>query len=80
VPNDNFTGSYQDMWVNCFNWIVKADETGGARQFFSMLAPCQFSGFHGGAEEILAELSGFTEVNNVAAFSVRPAVMLVQAR
>jgi hypothetical protein len=23
----NFTGSYQDMWVNCFNWIVKADET-----------------------------------------------------
>lgn len=27
VPNDKFTGSYQDMWVDCFNWIVEADET-----------------------------------------------------
>ena len=26
VPNDKFTGSYQDVWVNCFNWIVTADE------------------------------------------------------
>ena len=27
VPNDKFAGSYQDMWVRCFNWIVTADET-----------------------------------------------------
>jgi hypothetical protein len=27
VPNDKFTGSYQDMWVECFNWVVTADET-----------------------------------------------------
>jgi hypothetical protein len=27
VPNDKFTGDYQDMWVACFNWIVAADET-----------------------------------------------------
>jgi hypothetical protein len=27
VPNDNFAGTYQDMWVKCFNWIVSADET-----------------------------------------------------
>jgi hypothetical protein len=27
VPNDKFTGSYEDMWVACFNWIVTADET-----------------------------------------------------
>ena len=27
VPSDKFTGSYQDMWVACFNWIVTADET-----------------------------------------------------
>lgn len=27
VPNDKFTGDYQDMWVACFNWIVTADET-----------------------------------------------------
>jgi hypothetical protein len=25
VPNDQFVGSYQDMWVNCFNWLVDAD-------------------------------------------------------
>jgi hypothetical protein len=27
VPNDRFTGDYQDMWVECFNWVVTADET-----------------------------------------------------
>jgi hypothetical protein len=27
VPNDKFTGSYQDMWVECFNSVVRADET-----------------------------------------------------
>lgn len=27
VPNNKFTGSYQDMWVECFNSIVTADET-----------------------------------------------------
>jgi hypothetical protein len=27
VPKDKFSGSYQDMWINCFNWIVTADET-----------------------------------------------------
>lgn len=27
VPNDKFTGSYQNMWVECFNWVVTADET-----------------------------------------------------
>jgi hypothetical protein len=27
VPNDKFTGSYQDMWVACFNSIVTADES-----------------------------------------------------
>jgi hypothetical protein len=27
VPNDKFTGDYQDMWVACFNWIVTADKT-----------------------------------------------------
>jgi hypothetical protein len=27
VPSDKFTGDYQDMWVACFNWIVRADET-----------------------------------------------------
>jgi hypothetical protein len=27
VPDDKFTGDYQDMWVACFNWIVAADET-----------------------------------------------------
>lgn len=27
VPNDKFTGSYQDMWVECFNSVVTADET-----------------------------------------------------
>lgn len=26
VPNDKFTGSYQNMWVECFNWIVTANE------------------------------------------------------
>lgn len=25
VPNDKFVGSYQDMWVRCFNWVVTAD-------------------------------------------------------
>ncbi len=25
VPNDRFVGSYQDMWVNCFNWLIEAD-------------------------------------------------------
>jgi hypothetical protein len=27
APNDKFTGDYQDMWVECFNWVVPADET-----------------------------------------------------
>lgn len=27
VPNDKFTGDYQNMWIACFNWIVTADET-----------------------------------------------------
>jgi hypothetical protein len=27
VPNDQFAGSYQDVWVKCFNWIVRADRT-----------------------------------------------------
>jgi hypothetical protein len=27
VPNDKFTGSYQDVWVECFNSVVTADET-----------------------------------------------------
>ncbi len=27
VPNNKFTGSYQNMWVECFNWVVTADET-----------------------------------------------------
>jgi hypothetical protein len=27
VPNGKFTGSYQDMWVECFSWVVGADET-----------------------------------------------------
>jgi hypothetical protein len=27
VPNDKFTGDYQDMWVACYNWVVTADET-----------------------------------------------------
>jgi hypothetical protein len=27
VPNDKFTGTYGDMFVGCFNWIVAADET-----------------------------------------------------
>jgi hypothetical protein len=27
VPNDKFTGSYQNMWVECFNWIVTADKS-----------------------------------------------------
>jgi hypothetical protein len=27
APNDKFTGDYQDMWVECFNWVVTADET-----------------------------------------------------
>jgi hypothetical protein len=72
VPNDNFTGSYQDMWVNGFNWIVKADETklttaSGlnwlVRDNSSVCwPPANFRAFTGGAEEILAELSGFTEV------------------
>lgn len=26
VPNDKFTGDYRDMWVNCFNWVARADE------------------------------------------------------
>lgn len=25
VPNDKFTGSYQDMWVSCFNHVVTAE-------------------------------------------------------
>ncbi|RRY11307.1 nucleotidyltransferase domain-containing protein [Brucella anthropi] len=27
VPNDKYVGSYQDMFVECFNWIVAADES-----------------------------------------------------
>ena len=27
VPNSKFVGSFQDMWVECFNSIVTADET-----------------------------------------------------
>jgi hypothetical protein len=27
VPNDKFGTSYQDSFVNCFNWIANADET-----------------------------------------------------
>ncbi len=27
VPNSKFTGSYQDMWVECFNWVATANET-----------------------------------------------------
>jgi hypothetical protein len=27
VPNDKFTGSYQDMWIECFNWLVTTDES-----------------------------------------------------
>lgn len=27
VPNDKFVGSYQDMFVECFNWVVQADQT-----------------------------------------------------
>jgi hypothetical protein len=27
VPNEKFTGDYQDIWVACFNWVVTADET-----------------------------------------------------
>jgi len=27
VPNDRFTGDYGDMFVACFNWVVRADET-----------------------------------------------------
>ena len=27
VPNGNFAGSFQAVWVNCYNWIIKADET-----------------------------------------------------
>jgi hypothetical protein len=26
VPNDRFAGSYQDVWVKCFNWIAAADQ------------------------------------------------------
>jgi hypothetical protein len=26
VPNDKFTGSYQNMWVECFNSVVTAEE------------------------------------------------------
>ncbi|NKL21811.1 nucleotidyltransferase domain-containing protein [Rhizobium leguminosarum] len=25
VPNEKFVGSYEDMWIKCFNWIVTAD-------------------------------------------------------
>jgi len=25
VPDDKFTGTYQSMWVECFNWTVSAD-------------------------------------------------------
>ncbi len=27
VPNEKFVGTYSDMWVECFNWIVSADVT-----------------------------------------------------
>jgi len=27
VPDDKFTGAYQDMWVQCFNSVVSLDET-----------------------------------------------------
>ena len=27
VPNDKLRGSYQDMWIKCFNSVVTADET-----------------------------------------------------
>jgi hypothetical protein len=27
VPNEKFTGTYTNMWVECFNWIVTADRT-----------------------------------------------------
>lgn len=27
VPNVKFAGSYQDMFVECFNWVVNADES-----------------------------------------------------
>ena len=27
VPNDKFAGDYGDMWVECFNWAVTADES-----------------------------------------------------
>ena len=27
VPNDKFAGDYGDMWVECFNWVVTADES-----------------------------------------------------
>jgi hypothetical protein len=27
VPNEKFTGSYQNMWVECFNHVVAADRT-----------------------------------------------------
>jgi hypothetical protein len=27
VPNDKFTGTYGNMWVECFNWAVSADES-----------------------------------------------------
>jgi hypothetical protein len=27
VPNDKFTGTYTNMWVECFNWTVTADST-----------------------------------------------------
>jgi hypothetical protein len=25
VPNDKFVGSYGDMWIACFNWVVTAE-------------------------------------------------------
>jgi hypothetical protein len=25
VPNDKFGGTYQQTWINCFNYIVTAD-------------------------------------------------------
>lgn len=27
VPNEKFTGTYSNMWVECFNWTVTADRT-----------------------------------------------------
>lgn len=27
VPNDQFAGTYQNVWVKCFNWVVTADKT-----------------------------------------------------